>query len=457
EANVNGSTTTNQTASNFTLIPQAELGVDINGANPLHVGQTDIYTIVVTNFQTTAAGSDAIGATISTDALSQLTGIHFSSAVLYTPDNAVIPTFTTASGVLANGAAFNDTFNLSSGSIIQFTITGTVAAGASGTITNTATVAAPGIDVVASNNTSSVTAAVVSGNLGSVVGRSLFYGNSFWDTASTSNPNFSKTPDTAVALDKLALMPGQTARFNNYSSYTAGINGVFVDLTGDNGSISASDFSFSVGNNNSPSGWTIHPTPSSITLYPGKGINGSDRVQINFADNAIRNSWLQVTVLANQSDTNLAVPDIFYFGNAPGEVGDSVTDAFVTSTDDISARNDIHTTRADPATLENPHDFDRDSKVLSTDEIFARNSHTALGTGLNLITPSTPGVFVVSVKTTTDATAAPSITASRFPPSSRQAALVGAVLNSVPAIRQNAVTANDLSNWNVDLYAQNDQ
>jgi hypothetical protein len=241
-----------------------------------------------------------------------------------------------------------------------------------------------------------VTAAVVTGNLGSVVGRSLFYGNSFWDTSTFSHPGFSKTPDTALALDKLALQPGQSARFNNYSSYTHGINGVFVDLTGNTGSISLSDFNFVVGNDNSPGAWTSAPTPTSISLYPGAGANGSDRVQINWANDAILDEWLQVTVLANQTDTKLAVPDVFYFGSAPGEVGNSVTDAFVNASDDIAARNDLHTTVSDPATLENPHDYGRDSKVNGTDEIYDRGHHTNGGNGIFLITPSTPGVFVVS-------------------------------------------------------------
>jgi hypothetical protein len=74
-----------------------------------------------------------------------------------------------------------------------------------------------------------------------------------------------------------------------------------------------------------------------------------------------------------------------------------VTDANVNASDDIAARNDIHTTVSDPATLANPHDYNRDSKVNGTDEIFDRGHHTN-GNGIFLITPSTPGVFANSVK-----------------------------------------------------------
>ena len=42
---------------------------------------------------------------------------------------------------------------------------------------------------------------------------------------------------------------------------------------------------------------------------------------LTFADGAIRNTWLRVTVLAN-ARTGLARPDVFYFGNLVGETGE---------------------------------------------------------------------------------------------------------------------------------------
>ena len=63
--------------------------------------------------------------------------------------------------------------------------------------------------------------------------------------------------DLAIATDKTAYLwedvPAST--FANVSSYTKGINGVMLDLAGAHGSISAADFVFRVGNNNSPSTW----------------------------------------------------------------------------------------------------------------------------------------------------------------------------------------------------------
>ncbi|MDY7011491.1 MAG: hypothetical protein SVV80_12185, partial [Planctomycetota bacterium] len=41
--------------------------------------------------------------------------------------------------------------------------------------------------------------------------------------------------------------------------------------------------------------------------------------------------------------TGLASPDVFYFGNAIGETGNSATDATVKPTDEIGARNNTRT------------------------------------------------------------------------------------------------------------------
>jgi len=44
-------------------------------------------------------------------------------------------------------------------------------------------------------------------------------------------------------------------------------------------------------------------------------------MKIEFQDNAIKNTWLQVTVLANPATTGLTAPSVFYFGSAAGDVG----------------------------------------------------------------------------------------------------------------------------------------
>ena len=61
-----------------------------------------------------------------------------------------------------------------------------------------------------------------------VVGRYIFYNDSYfdWEVISESHTN----DDNAIAADKAALLPGQTATFANYTSYSHGINGIMVDI-----------------------------------------------------------------------------------------------------------------------------------------------------------------------------------------------------------------------------------
>ena len=85
------------------------------------------------------------------------------------------------------------------------------------------------------------------------------------------------------------------------------------------------------------------------------------------------------------ANTGLAAPDVFFFGNAVGESGDSPLNAFVNATDEIAARNDPHNF-LNPATVTNTHDYNRDGKVDATDQILARNNGTNFLSALKLIT-----------------------------------------------------------------------
>ena len=62
--------------------------------------------------------------------------------------------------------------------------------------------------------------------------------------------------------------------------------------------------------------------------------------------------------------------EVHYWGNAIGETGDSASDTYVNAVDEIVARYDPHG-RFTPATIFNPHDFDRDTYVNAVDEILA--------------------------------------------------------------------------------------
>jgi len=132
-------------------------------------------------------------------------------------------------------------------------------------------------------------------------------------------------------LGKTALLPGQTAMFNNYTSYSGGITGIVIDIGRlvTPGAIDASDFIFTFGNDDTPGDWLDADPPSGVTVREGEGVGGSDRITITWnrldtvppptSNKSIPNrNWLRVEVLAN-ADTGLAASDAFYFGNNPGE------------------------------------------------------------------------------------------------------------------------------------------
>ncbi|MCK4275121.1 MAG: hypothetical protein KAX78_01300, partial [Phycisphaerae bacterium] len=134
----------------------------------------------------------------------------------------------------------------------------------------------------------------------------------------------------------------------------------------------------------SPAGWVAAPAPTSVTVRPGAGAGGSDRVTLIWADNAIEKQWLEVTVLATVN-TGLASDDVFYFGNAIGETGNSPADAEVTPIDEVAVRNNPRTLANNPAAIDDNYDFNRDRKVSPTDAIICRNNGTNSMTALQLI------------------------------------------------------------------------
>jgi sialidase-1 len=214
--------------------------------------------------------------------------------------------------------------------------------------------------------------------LNRVVGTHLFYaGSTGWDITNDNLPGFSD--DNAMASDKTAYLPGiGAATFSAVSSYTKGINGVMVDLAGMHGKLTANDFFFKVGNNNSPSVWATATAPIMVTTRSGAGSGDSDRVELTWADNAILGTWLEVVIKGNDtlggSDTNTGLVSsyVFYYGSAVADSGAGDSGAFVTnSIDEQSARNDPHG-NANQATITNVNDFDRNALVNSADQQFAR-------------------------------------------------------------------------------------
>ena len=147
----------------------------------------------------------------------------------------------------------------------------------------------------------------------------------------------------------------------------------------------ANYFTFKTGNNSSPGGWIAAPGVSSVLVRAGAGLGGSTRVTLTWTDGAIRNTWLQVTVLANAS-TGLGSTDVFYFGNQIAASGATSAGAALVDAASVTA------TRANPhgpfgrAAVDDPYDYNRDRLVNATDIILARDNQTSPATALQLVT-----------------------------------------------------------------------
>ena len=226
-----------------------------------------------------------------------------------------------------------------------------------------------------------------------VRGRHIFYNNSTFDDAVrglSCADAIAPCPETAGAplMGKTALLPGQTATFQNYTSYDKGINGLIIDMDGLPSvlePIAAENyFQFKVGNDSNPAGWDRAPDPRTVTVSAGVGANDSDRLTVIWDDYAVRNQWLEVTVLANEH-TGLDEPDVFYFGNAVGDSGNSTTDTKVDTFDMLGARNNQRGF-LDAAPIDFHFDYNRDARVNVFDMLIARNNATHFLNDVELIT-----------------------------------------------------------------------
>jgi len=221
-----------------------------------------------------------------------------------------------------------------------------------------------------------------------VIDRHLFYNHSNYDG---NNSGANEQDDNAIATDKRALLPGEVADFSNYSSYVRGINGIMVDILGlGSSTLSVDNFAFKVGNNNDPQTWSLlGHQPVDITVRPGAGIDGSDRVTIIFEDHLVQQQWLEVTVRATEQ-TGLAQNDVFYFGNAIGETGDGANGIDTVQTAIVDMYDVIGVRASAPAShgragLGSRYDFNRDTKVNVTDLIALLDNRTNAETALRLI------------------------------------------------------------------------
>jgi len=159
-----------------------------------------------------------------------------------------------------------------------------------------------------------------------IVGRHVFYNSSSWDGG---DPAANAADDDAIDTSKQALLPGGVATPTNYSGYWRGVNGIMVDIDGLAGTPTVGDVGVRVNQATAPDTWSAGPAPESVTVRAGQGVGGSDRVTIVWADGAILNQWVEVTVLAT-ANTGLGIDDVFYLANL---VGDCDGDGAVGSSD----------------------------------------------------------------------------------------------------------------------------
>jgi hypothetical protein len=202
-----------------------------------------------------------------------------------------------------------------------------------------------------------------------VVGRHVFYNQSAFDGM---DAGLNSSDDGAIATDKVAYLPGAgLAGTSNVTSYTRGINGIMIDLASNHGPLTLNDFTFKVGANNTPGAWADAPAPTGFTVRAGAGDGGSDRVEITWADNAIKNTYLQVIVEGNDAtggpntNTGLATSDVFYFGNRVGDSGTDTPATFFQTTVSDSAQ--VFGNITGSAMIDNVYDYNRSGSVTTID------------------------------------------------------------------------------------------
>jgi ELWxxDGT repeat protein len=214
----------------------------------------------------------------------------------------------------------------------------------------------------------------------SVANRQVFYNRS----TSTVFGDGSGNPVSSIDSTKIALLPGQTTSSANYTNYSRGLNGLVVDLQApaNLAEISASSFQFATWNTFPDSTPNFVPITPAVTVstYPGGGVNGADRVKLEFANNAIQNAWLKVTVLADVN-TGLATNDVFYFGNARFDITPSTPFPSQQITINIFDTNAVRANQGqNSGVISNAFDVDRNGvvNVFDTNAVRAGQGVTSL-------------------------------------------------------------------------------
>jgi endonuclease/exonuclease/phosphatase family metal-dependent hydrolase len=244
-----------------------------------------------------------------------------------------------------------------------------------------------------------------------ITDRKVFYNNSSGFGTNGVNNAPSVNPILAMDPSKNALLPGQTttlsslvlggqnASSSNFTNYSRGLNGIVVDLTNapSLATVDAASFQFATWSSfpdSTPNFISVNPTVAVSTFATG-GTNGEGRIKLVFEDNVIQDSWLRVTVLANAS-TGLANNDVFYFGNARGDVTPNASfpsEIAINALDLNQARNNQLPLGA---VVSNIYDVDKSGAVngLDLNQIRARQGQSSLRA---FVAPSSQSFLLASV------------------------------------------------------------
>lgn len=194
-----------------------------------------------------------------------------------------------------------------------------------------------------------------------VLDRRVFYNDSLFDG---NSPALSPEDDNAIAPDKSALLPGQTATFANYVTGPAGLTGLMIDLadlTAPN-ALGLDDFAFRTGTDTNLADWT-EVTPTAFNL---RYLDGVFRASFSFAPGTVLGAWLEAKVLPTPA-VGLAEADTFFFGSVPGDTGDALLNTIVDLADAQAVAENV---LENGATVDNPHDLTRDG-VIDADDLIA--------------------------------------------------------------------------------------
>jgi hypothetical protein len=195
--------------------------------------------------------------------------------------------------------------------------------------------------------------------------RHVFYNHSMFDGGDAAA---NALDDQAIDPEKNPQLPAQGWGHHNVTSYTRGLNGVMIDMVGMPPSTepAASDFQFAV-RPGGAGGWSDAPPPVSVTRRTGAGVANSDRITLVWADGAIRNAWLRVTLLVG-ARTGMVNPDVFCFANLIGETDPYPIDL------SVDARYVVRTRAAttSAAGIDSRFDHNRDGRVNVLDAAEAR-------------------------------------------------------------------------------------